>query len=79
MKQISENIPMGVVITLVIQTGALFYWGGGLQQKVDAMSDDAVKHEQEDKDFQHNMESIGNRLTMIETILKQHSNERTNP
>ena len=72
MKQLQDNVPIGIVITLVIQTGTLFWWGGGIQEKVDAMSSTAAKHEQEDKDFQHNMESIGNRLTTIETILRQH-------
>ena len=67
-----NKIPITVVITLLTQSSVLFYWGGGIQEKVEAMSSNAAKHEQEDKDFQHNMETIGNRLTTIETILRQH-------
>lgn len=79
MKTIANNIPVGVIITLIIQTSALFMWGGQITEKVSAMEKEAGKHENEDKEFQESMQSINTRLTTIETILKQHSNERINP
>jgi hypothetical protein len=67
-----NKVSITVIITLFTQCAVLSAWGGGIQERVDAISSNAIKHEQEDRDFQHNMETIGNRLTTIETILRQH-------
>lgn len=72
MNKIESNIPIGIVITLIIQTGALFLWGGTITEKVNSMEEGTTKHEIEDKEFQQSMERIGNRLTIIETLLRSH-------
>lgn len=38
---------LGVIVTILVQTGAMFYWGGKLKGSVDGQRDELVRHEAE--------------------------------
>ena len=69
-KMITDNIPMGVVVTLIIQTGALFYWGGAINERVAATTAELQKHEVSDDISDDTVSSVNQRLTVVERVLK---------
>lgn len=67
---LDKRIPLAIIMGFVLQTGALFYWGGKMEQRVTTLESRSMQCEEKHLANENEMSSLAESAVEIKTHLQ---------